>query len=120
MNKYEINKRVKQLRKSLHFNNERFAKLINIPTSYIYDYETDKKEVSEKVITDICRRLSVNEQWLRTGNGDMFLKYNENIITDLAKEFNLDEEDKKFIHYYVYLSKDERNVLRDRLLMSKD
>lgn len=115
MKEYGINQRVKQLRKTLHLTHERFARLINVPTASIYGYEANQREVSDRVILDICRKFSVNEIWLRTGKGDMLLKYNDNIISDLTKEFNLDEADKKFIHHYVYLSPEERELLRSHL-----
>lgn len=115
MIEYEINQRIKLLRKSLHFDQEKFGKLINVPKSSVYSYEANKREASERIILDVCRKFSVNEHWLRTGEGEMLLKYNDNIISDLAKEFDLDELDKKFIRHFVYLTPEERKVIHDHL-----
>lgn len=120
MKKNEINKRMKQLRNSLHFTQEKFGKIINLPTSSVYNYEANKNEVSERVISSVCRIFSVNETWLRTGEGEMLLRYNENIITDLVKEFELDESDKKLIHLFVHLTPEERSVIHSFInLMNK-
>ena len=36
-------------------------------------YETGIRSPSDAIIVSICREFGVNEEWLRTGKGEMFL-----------------------------------------------
>lgn len=67
-----MNSRVKKLRKALNINQENFSKQINISRSHIASIENQKRTLTDRIIADICREFKVNEEWLRTGKGDMF------------------------------------------------
>lgn len=49
--------------------------------SSISEIENGKAPITERTIISICSKFNVNEEWLRTGNGSMFLiedkKFNE-------------------------------------------
>ena len=40
--------------------------------------ENGKVNVTDRVIKSICREFNVNEHWLLTGEGDMFLRLSRN------------------------------------------
>ena len=65
--------RIKDLRKALNFNQTEFGLKLGLKQSTVTGYETGIRTPSDAVITSICREFSVNELWLRTGTGDMFL-----------------------------------------------
>lgn len=49
--------------------------------------ESGSRMLSERTITDICREYQVNEMWLRTGKGEMFVqKSMEEEIAAFAKQ----------------------------------
>lgn len=68
-----MNQRIKALRKELGNTQDEFAKSINLSRNFIAQIEMGTKEPSDRTITDICRMYRVNEHWLRTGEGEMFL-----------------------------------------------
>lgn len=68
-----MNQRIKALRKCLGITQDEFAKSINLSRNFIAQIEMGTKEPSDRTITDICRVYHANEQWLRTGEGEMFM-----------------------------------------------
>ena len=56
-------------------NKSDFARRINVTPAYISKLSKNPDSVpSERTILDICREFKVNEEWLRTGQGEMFRK----------------------------------------------
>lgn len=69
-----MNERLKELRKALGFKNQQdFADALKIKRGTIANYEIGRNEPIDAVITLICNKFNVNEEWLRTGEGEMFL-----------------------------------------------
>lgn len=69
-----MNERLKELRKALGFKNQQdFADALNIKRGTIANYEIGRNEPIDAVVTLICSKFNVNEQWLRYGEGEMFL-----------------------------------------------
>ena len=65
--------RIKQIRKHFNLNQEDFGKRIGAKQSTVTAYECGNRVPMDVTITSICREFGVNEEWLRTGNGEMFL-----------------------------------------------
>lgn len=65
-------RRIAELRKQEKLSQEQFAERLGLSRNFINQVETGKKNVSDRTIADICRVFNVNEQWLRTGEGEMF------------------------------------------------
>lgn len=66
--------RLKALRKELRLTQQEFADRVGISRGNIGAYEVGKNAPSDAVISLICREFHVNEEWLRTGNGKMFVE----------------------------------------------
>lgn len=64
--------RIKELRKALNLSQQEFADKIGIKRGAVANYEIGRNAPIDAVISLICREFSVNEEWLRTGNGEMF------------------------------------------------
>ena len=73
-----INQRIKKLRKVLDLTQQEFAERIGSVQNTITGYETGRRGPSNQVVTLICREFGVNEAWLRTGDGEMFIKRTAN------------------------------------------
>ena len=71
-NNNEINQRVKELRKVLNMTQVSFSQVIALSSGYLAGIETEKRRVNNRLIKLICSSFKVNEQWLRTGEGEMF------------------------------------------------
>ncbi len=69
-----MHERIKQLRKTLSLTQQEFADKIGTTRNNIAGYETGRRLPSEAAINLIIARLSVNEEWLRAGKGEMFAK----------------------------------------------
>ena len=65
--------RIKQIRKHFNLNQEDFGKRIGAKQSTVTAYECGNRVPMDVTITSICREFGVNEEWLRTGQGEMFL-----------------------------------------------
>lgn len=66
--------RLKQLRKKLRLNQQEFADKLGINRGTLANYEVGRNEPIDAVIKLICGKFDVNEEWLRTGEGEMFLE----------------------------------------------
>lgn len=89
-----MHNRLKRLRKELDMTQQDFSDKIGVSRSNIGKYETGISEPSSAVISLICREFNVNENWLRTGEGDMFLPADrENEISKAVKSLLNGEPD---------------------------
>ncbi len=76
----EFNDRLKIVRKRLGLTQQEFADKLGIKRGAIANYEIGRNTPIDAVITLICREFSINEVWLRTGEGgeeNMFAKVDE-------------------------------------------
>lgn len=95
----EMNDRIKLLRQNLDMKQEDFGKKINLTKFAISNYENGRTGIPERVINDICREFSVNENWLRTGTGgdeNMFIPEDMKYFQNVGKLGNEKNEFKKF------------------------
>ena len=71
---YILKDRIKKIRKELDLTQQEFADRIGVKRGGIANYEIGRNEPTDSVISLICREFNVNEDWLRTGEGEMFIK----------------------------------------------
>ncbi len=91
-----MNNRIKDLRSALQLSQEDFATSLNLSRNFVWMLEKGEREPSDRTIKDICRNYNVNEEWLRSGSGEMFIEISkEKKIADLTaqvyKRNDLDE-----------------------------
>lgn len=72
-----MNTRIKQLRKTLSLTQSDFGAKIGLTGAAITRIEKGNNNPSEQTLLSICREFNVNEEWLRTGNGDIFEQLTE-------------------------------------------
>lgn len=72
-----MNTRIKELRKILKLTQAEFSSKIGLKPSSLCDIEQNRCSVTERVIIAICSKYNVNENWLRTGEGEMFNTINK-------------------------------------------
>lgn len=110
-----MGERVKELRKALGLSGEKFGEKIGLKRNSLSQIETGKNNLSEQNILAICREFNVNEDWLRTGSGEMFkdMTLDEEIISfigdiqwDASNTFK-----KRFISAIAKLNEEEWQVL---------
>jgi len=92
-NNTSINERIKILRKNINLTQKEFAQKICVSTSFQTLTELNQKKVLPRHIKLIVTAFGVNEQWLRTGEGEMFEKdvtpdYKVIETVDIFKQLN--------------------------------
>ncbi|MFR8457518.1 MAG: helix-turn-helix domain-containing protein [Oscillospiraceae bacterium] len=68
-----VNERIRSLIKALKIKQAEFAQRIGVSRPFVSELCSGAKNPSDRTIADICREFGVNEHWLRTGEGDMFV-----------------------------------------------
>lgn len=68
-----VNERIKQLRKRLKLTQTEFGEQIGVKGNTITGYEKGIRNPTDAIILSICREFNVDEEWLRTGEGEMFV-----------------------------------------------
>ena len=69
----EINTRIIELRKALSLTQSQFAEKIGLKFSAVSMIELGKTTLTEANIKLICHVYNISEQWLRTGEGEIFI-----------------------------------------------
>lgn len=64
--------RIKTLRKKLNLTQEEFGKRLGMKKNSISQIENGINSLTEQLLVSICREFNVSEEWLRTGDGEMF------------------------------------------------
>lgn len=95
-----MNTRIKELRNYLNLSQKDFGNNIGLQHSSLSDIERGKAPVTERTIIAICSKFNVNEEWLKTGKGEMFNIEDEkfdqffniyNNLSDPLQEFLLNQ-----------------------------
>ena len=73
-----MNERILLLRKTLNLSQLEFSNKIGIKRSTLSGFENNTATITDRTIISICNVFNVNENWLRTGEGDMFMAINPN------------------------------------------
>lgn len=68
-----MNNRIKEVRKANNLTQDEYAEKLRISKNYVCLLETGKKAPGDRLISDICREFNVSEDWLRHGEGEMFV-----------------------------------------------
>jgi len=69
-----MKERIRKLRRTLDLTQQGFADEIGIKQNTVATYEMGKIEPSNSIVSLICQKWDVNETWLRTGEGKMFIE----------------------------------------------
>lgn len=89
-----MNNRIKELRKKeLKISQEEFGNRLNVSGAVVGMYEKGTRNISDRIISDICREFNVNEEWLRSGTGEMFKEMTEQDIIKQKIDYQLKDGD---------------------------
>lgn len=105
--------RIKKLRKRLDMTQQEFAEKVGVKRNTIGQYEIGRNEPIDAVISLICREFNVNEEWLRTGKGEMFNPAPTDVLDQLAEKYKLSNADYIMIEKFVSLRPEIRQNIYD-------
>ncbi len=114
-----LGERVRKLRKLKGLTQQEFADRIGIKRNSVATYEIGQSEPIGAVVSLICREFHVNETWLRTGEGEMFLpRTMSDEISSFVEDILRDDSDfrRKFISVFARMSTDEWKLLEAKVL----
>lgn len=102
--------RIKRIRKEAGLTQKEFAEKLGIKQNTVATYEMGRIGVSDAVIISICREFNINEEWLRTGLGDMHSDADMDFADICLKIGMKDEKAKQAIIDYWNLSEDDKKT----------
>ncbi len=73
-------------------------------------YERSGFQFSDRIIKQLCTEFLINEHWLRTGEGEMFQSYLDD-LKDLCKNYNLDPLSERILRNFISLEHAEREIV---------
>ena len=70
----DISSRISTVIKSSGLTKTAFSKKIGLSQPFVSQLASGDASPSDRTIVDICREFGVSEHWLRTGQGEMFVR----------------------------------------------
>ena len=114
-----VGERVKALREKLGITQEEFSQRFGTTRNTITNYEANRRAPMDATIKSICREFDVNEEWLRTGEGEMFTQMSRtDEISAFVGNILRGEPDfrQKFISVLARMTPDEWQLLEKKVL----
>ena len=109
--------RIENLIKQLGITKTKFAEKLSVSQPYISKIIISGYVPSDRLIEDICEKFNANEKWLRTGEGEMFIrKTRSETIADFMVDMLNEEEPsykRRLIEALAELSTDEWKLLEN-------
>lgn len=111
-----MGERLRQLRKdNLKMTMEEFGKQIGVGKTAISSIETGVNNLSDQNIKSICKTnwngRYVSEVWLRTGEGEMFVEKENDVLSALKAEYHLDDLELILVKKFVNLSEPSKRAV---------
>ena len=111
------------MRKALGLTQGEFGKILGITTSGVSDIESGRRNVTEQhlIMLSNYKEKPIDVNWIRTGEGEMFLPVLEEDETALYVSESLEDEGdnplytiiREVMHTYSELSPKSQEVIRD-------
>ena len=111
--------RVKDIRKTLKLTQQEFGQRIGITNAAVSRIESGENGITEANILAIVREFNVSEDWLRTGEGEMFrTRSRDEEIAAFIGSITLrndpgDDFKRRLIHVLARLSVEDWRLLED-------
>lgn len=106
-----IGERLKIFRKSIKKTQAAFGELLGTGRDTISNYEIGRVEPTETFIQLLITKYNVSENWLRTGQGEMYAETETTLFSAFAKQYDLSKAEQKAARYLLQLSSAERQQI---------
>ena len=90
-----LDKRIRELRKSLNLTMEQFGEKIGVSKSTISNIENGNRNATEHMVKSICREFNIDYGWLTTGAGEMFVDSDEDFLARVDAILVDENEDRR-------------------------
>ncbi|MDD6235365.1 MAG: helix-turn-helix transcriptional regulator [Lachnospiraceae bacterium] len=112
--------RVKEIRKELDLTLEKFGEKLGVKRNTMSAIETGRNSITDQMAKSICREFNVNEEWLRSGNGPVFIEQtrDEQIASFIGgiQSIGDDSFKKRLISLLSEMTEDEWNLLEKMVI----
>lgn len=109
-----INERIKAVRKEKRWSQAHLASILGITQSGVSYMEQNGSTVSDQTIKSLCMAIpGLNESWLRTGTGPMYVQSDSFDLTQYVLDRNGDPLELEIIKAYFALPKEIRQTVLD-------
>ena len=106
-----IGERIRKIRKELDLTQAAFAARIGSVQNSVTGYENGRRNPSQPVISLICSEFNVNEEWLKTGAGEMFKAAPSSALDVLAEEYKLSAASYVMVEKFVNLKPEAQEAI---------
>lgn len=72
--------RIKEIRKTLNLTLEKFGEKIGVTKTAISRIEKGERGCTEQMTKAVCREFNVDYIWLTTGDGEMFVENDDDVV----------------------------------------
>lgn len=107
--------RVKEVRKTLGLTLEKFGQKLGVTKAALSAIENGRRGLTEQMTISICREYNVNYDYLTYGDGEMFEDLPETILDELCIEYDLDDDDRDILNFYLGLPADARDAIKKQI-----
>lgn len=116
----DINQRFKAVRKALDQTQAEFASRLGFAQSGIAMIERGERTITDRHLKALCSIYSVNEHWLRTGDGPMFLDSDSLLLSQFAERYSLDDVQMAVVKSFLSLDEEQRGVIVKAICATAD
>ena len=110
-----MNDRLRAAREELHLSRIAFGERLGLSGDIINSLERGRVPIKESTLILLENVYGISSEWLKTGNGQMFLQNDNSILDELREEYSLEPEDVKIVERYMALPASVRKEFRDFL-----
>lgn len=108
-----MNTRIKQVRIQAKLNQVEFGERIGLGQAGVSALEKGIRGITDRNIQLICKEFNINEEWLRTGQGDMYKLVDDKLAAYVSELTDSEDEFlKNLIIYYMELNESDKEVIR--------
>ena len=111
-----MNERLKIIRKITKKTQKDFGAELGVSRDTYASYESGRVIPNNTFIQLLCSTFNINEEWLRSGTGEMLSHTQKTILDDLKNRYNLDNLDIAILEGYLSLSEHERETVKKYIL----
>ena len=114
-----MNDRIALIRKDKRMTRASFGECLGVSGDVINNLERGRVEIKDHMILLICKAFDVNEKWLRTGEGDMYVPEDrEKALAKMTVDLFMEESDSFKSRFISMLAKmtDEEWLLLENMV----
>ena len=103
--------RIKEVRKTVGLTLDAFGNRLGVSKAAISRLENGFNALTDQMCIAICREFSVNEEWLRAGEGEMFSSSLYDELDKVVEKYHLNDKAGEMLRKFVELPQEDMEVI---------